>query len=111
AYTLRIKAMKSYMQGTICRAKYIGQYFGDEQIVSCGICDQCLALKRTSLTSAEYKVISMALERILSLKNATTKELTELMPGIEKEKIRKVLEDWGAEEKIKLTPEGKIVLK
>ncbi len=111
AYTVRIKAMKGYMQGTECRAKYIGQYFGDEQIVSCGLCDLCLAQKRTALTSTEYKIISIALERILSVKNSTTKELTELIPGIEKDKIRKVLDDWGAEEKIKLTPEGKIALK
>jgi ATP-dependent DNA helicase RecQ len=103
--------MKGYMQGTECRAKYIGQYFGDEQIVSCGICDLCLAQKRTALTTAEYKVISNALESILSVKQSTAKELTELIPGIEKEKIRKVIDDWSAEEKIRLTPDGKIALK
>jgi ATP-dependent DNA helicase RecQ len=111
AFSERIKAMKGYMQGTECRAKYIGQYFGDEQIVSCGICDLCLAKKRTALTTAEYKVISNALESILSVKHSTAKELTELIPGIEKEKIRKVIDDWSAEEKIRLTPDGKIALK
>lgn len=111
AFSERIKAMKGYMQGTECRAKYIGQYFGDEQIVSCGICDLCLAKKRTALTTAEYKVISDALESILSVKQSTAKELTELIPGIEKEKIRKVIDDWSAEEKIRITPDGKIALK
>jgi ATP-dependent DNA helicase RecQ len=111
AFTDRIKAMKGYIQVDVCRAQYIGRYFGDEQIVSCGICDLCLAQKRTELSTAEYKLIATALENILSVKNRTAKELTALVTGIDKEKIRKVLEDWGAEERIKLNADGTIALK
>jgi ATP-dependent DNA helicase RecQ len=103
--------MKAYMEETDCRARYIGRYFGDEQIAACGICDLCLSQKKNQLTPEEYKVISKALENILSVQNRTSKELTELIPGLGKEKIQKVLDDWGAEEKIRLTPEGKITLK
>lgn len=110
AFADRVKAMKAYMGETVCRARYIGRYFGDEHIASCGICDRCLSQKKNELTTEEYKAICVALENILSVQNKTSKELMELIPGIGKEKIRKVLDDWGAEEKIKLTPEGKITL-
>jgi ATP-dependent DNA helicase RecQ len=103
--------MKEYMQDTLCRAKYIGHYFGDEQIVACGICDLCLSQKKKELTTEEYKAISIAIENILTVQNKTKTEITQLIPEYGKEKIQKVLEDWGAEDKIRLTPEGKISLK
>ncbi len=111
AYAERVKSMKAYIQEPVCRARYIGRYFGDEKIASCGICDLCLSQKKKELTTEEYKAISIALENILSVENRNLMELKELIPGISKEKIQKVLDDWGAEEKIRLTPEGKITLK
>jgi ATP-dependent DNA helicase RecQ len=111
AYAERVKSMKAYMQEAVCRAQYIGRYFGDEHIVTCGICDLCLAQKRTGLTKSEYKAISTELKRLLTVQKRTALELKELIPGISKDKIQKVLDDWGAEEKIRLTPEGKIMLK
>jgi ATP-dependent DNA helicase RecQ len=111
AYAERIKSMKAYIQEPVCRARFIGRYFGDEHITTCGICDLCLSQKKKELTTEEYRSISIALENILVNEDRSTKELMEMMPGIGKEKIRKVLDDWGAEEKIRLTPEGKITLK
>ena len=111
AYAERIKAMLGYMQDNSCRAQFIGRYFGDDKIKSCGICDLCLEKKKSALTASEYKIISEALHQILLERSCMATELPELIPGFGKEKIWKVLEDWGAEEKISLNTDGKISLK
>ena len=38
-------------------------------------------------------------------------ELVAMIPGIGKEKIWKLLDDWSAEEKIRITAEEKVMLK
>jgi ATP-dependent DNA helicase RecQ len=111
AFKKRVKAMTGYILDNGCRAKYIGRYFGDEKISGCGICDHCLAKKRTSLLAEEYRAIADIMEKILSERSYNTMELTEKITGFGKEKIWKVLEDWSAEEKIRLLPDGKITLK
>ncbi len=111
AFEKRVKAMMAYMLDTGCRAQYIGRYFGDEQIVACGICDHCLANKKTALSSEEYRLIAATLQKILSEQSYSPMELVAMIPGIGKEKIWKVLDDWSAEEKIRITAEGKVMLK
>lgn len=45
----RLQKMLSYITGNECRAITIGQYFGDEKMVACGICDNCLKKKKQSM--------------------------------------------------------------
>jgi ATP-dependent DNA helicase RecQ len=111
AFEKRVRAMMGYMLDPGCRAQYIGRYFGDEQIVACGICDQCLANKRTALSAEEYQLISVTIQKLLSEQHYSPLELAAMIPGIGKEKIWKVLDDWSAEEKIRMTAEGKVMLK
>jgi ATP-dependent DNA helicase RecQ len=46
-FTKRIEKMHAYLQTTtICRSKFIGNYFDDDKIPDCGICDNCLKKKQ-----------------------------------------------------------------
>ncbi len=46
--TERISSLKKYISGDGCRSLYIGNYFGDETMRECGICDNCISkIKRT----------------------------------------------------------------
>ncbi len=111
SFEKRVKAMLGYMVDSGCRAQYIGRYFGDEQIVACGICDHCLENKKTALSGEEYRLISAKMQKLLSEQQYSPLELAVMIPGISKEKIWKVLDDWSAEEKIRITAEGKVMLK
>ena len=57
--------MLRYLQtSTVCRSKFIGNYFGDDEIEDCGICDNCLKRKSSFLTEEEFIAIK---ERILNM--------------------------------------------
>jgi ATP-dependent DNA helicase, RecQ family len=63
-YKARIETMLNYLQGTICRSIYIGNYFGDETLNDCGVCDNCLEKKKTSPSNEE---VMQAAQHILQL--------------------------------------------
>lgn len=62
AYRERINAMIDFVEDvTTCRAVQIGRYFGDQLILPCNICDNCLSKKTRRLPSKEFANISNAL--------------------------------------------------
>jgi ATP-dependent DNA helicase RecQ len=111
AYEKRVQSMIGYMTEKSCRAQYIGRYFGDEKIVACGICDDCLEKKKTKLTREEYRTISETMKELLTESSLNALELSEKMRGISKDKIWEILDNWGNEEKIRLAPDGRITLR
>jgi ATP-dependent DNA helicase RecQ len=60
----RLVAMLNYLKETNgCRSQWIGQYFGDPDLKSCGICDNCIERKKRSVKSDPIELQ----ERILLL--------------------------------------------
>lgn len=108
-YAARVKAIINYVkETTYCRSKMMAEYFNDYTTQPCGICDNCLHQKKTSLTTEETKVIS---EKIIALISNDEKEIKDLLlslKGIHKEKIWKVIDHLVAENKIILDKKGKI---
>ncbi len=45
----QINAVLQYAELTTCRQKFILEYFGEKNSANCGICDNCLALKKNSI--------------------------------------------------------------
>ncbi len=41
----RLDAMTGYAESTRCRAQILREYFGEEDVPRCGICDNCRALE------------------------------------------------------------------
>jgi len=111
SYEKRVQSMIGYMTEKSCRAQYIGRYFGDEKIVACGICDDCLEKKKTKLTEVEYRTLSETIKELLTESSLNALELSEKMRGISKDKIWEILDNWGNEEKIRLAPDGRITLR
>jgi ATP-dependent DNA helicase RecQ len=46
-YADRVRAMLRYLKESQCRSRYLAHYFGDKEATDCGICDNCLANKRS----------------------------------------------------------------
>ncbi|MEI2824326.1 MAG: ATP-dependent DNA helicase RecQ [Chitinophagaceae bacterium] len=108
----RMQQMQSYVKEELkCRSRIIGNYFGDEQIKNCGICDNCLKQKNTVLSKEEFDSLHHRIVNIVKYAPLPAKELIAKLGSIKKEKAWKVLEFLQAENKIEMNSEGKVSLK
>ena len=94
-----------------CRSVIIGRYFGDQQIRSCGICDNCLKQKSTTLTREEFESLQHRIINIVKYEPVTAKELLQKLGDVQKEKAWKVIEHLQAEQKIETDAAGRVLLK
>ncbi|ULQ52552.1 RecQ family ATP-dependent DNA helicase [Flavihumibacter fluvii] len=46
----RLRKFRLYIENTSCRSVFIGNYFGDEDIKDCGVCDNCLQRKKQAIS-------------------------------------------------------------
>jgi ATP-dependent DNA helicase RecQ len=108
----RMKQMVSYIKEEAeCRSRIIGSYFGDNNIRSCGICDNCLRQKAATLSKEEFETIHHRIINIVKYETLHTKDLLLKLNGIKKEKAWKVLEFLQAENKIEMDAGGWVKLK
>ena len=108
----RMKQMMSYVkEDAQCRSRIIGSYFGDDKIRACGICDNCLKQKATSLSKEEFEAIHHRIINIVKYESLHTKDLLVKLNGIKKEKAWKVIEFLQAENKIEMDKNGWVKLK
>ena len=104
--------MTDYVQeGLRCRSRIIGHYFGDQELKPCGICDNCLKQKATSLTKEEFETLHHRIINIVKYESLHTRDLLLKLTGIKKEKAWKVLEFLQAENKIEMNDTGMVKLK
>jgi len=91
-----------------CRSVVIGNYFGDDSIQPCGICDNCLQQKKTGLTADEFSLIRESIEKILLAGPVKTGDVLLQLKGISKEKAWEVIEFLQAEKKLCLDENGRL---
>ena len=108
-FVSRAKKMIEYVETPACRSQFISLYFGDEKAIDCGVCDNCVKRKNSTLSAEEFDKISSIILEQLSIHELTIQELLEKLSSIKKEKAWKVIEFLQAEKKIE--PDGKGLLK
>ncbi len=87
----RIEKMKSFVQLTgLCRSAFIARYFNDFTVKPCGICDNCLDLKKVSMNQAEFDQVSAAIIQAVQIQPIAVKLLNGHLPEVEKDKVWKV---------------------
>lgn len=65
-----------------CRSRQLLRYFGETQSCDCGVCDVCIAKKKTSRTRLDDEIID-----ILAASPLTIKQLSERLPKIAKDEL------------------------
>lgn len=111
-FLTRAKEMRRFiLEEAECRSRIIGSYFGDHNIRSCGICDNCLRQKSTSLSKEEFEALHHRILNLIKYEKLPPKEIFDRLSGVKKEKAWKVIEFLQAENKITVDDRGKIVLK
>jgi ATP-dependent DNA helicase RecQ len=56
-YEIRLKNMIAFLHTNNCRSKFIGNYFGDDTILACGVCDSCIEKHNQNLSGKNKKAI------------------------------------------------------
>jgi ATP-dependent DNA helicase RecQ len=109
-FSARVETMLQYIYTSAdCRSKFIGNYFGDEEIIDCGICDNCLKKRSSSLIME--KEFAEVKEKILSItdsKPIIVQSVLQSFKNIKKEKLWIVLEHLQEENIIKINIDGTI---
>jgi ATP-dependent DNA helicase RecQ len=97
----KMKQMVQFVQEQAnCRSKIIGVYFGHVAIKNCGICDNCLKEKATTLNKEEFTLIQLQIATALKNKPMDIKTLLTVIKGINKEKVWQVLTFLQSENKV-----------
>jgi ATP-dependent DNA helicase RecQ len=91
AYTGKVQQMLQYLDLTGCREAFIGRYFGDETLVACGSCDNCIRHKRQPLTVAAFRAIANELLELLAGGEYTLAQVQQHFHTTSKVHIKEVL--------------------
>lgn len=103
----RLKKITDYAKEDIeCRSTIIGKYFGDNDITSCGVCDNCLAQKKASFNNEEFKMVYARIIELIKNEKLRARDLLEKLNDVNQENAWKVLDFLQAEEKITIDTEG-----
>ena len=108
----RVKEMILYIkEEKKCRSQIIGNYFGDDALRPCGICDNCLRQKAATLSKEEFETIHHSILTIVKKEPVQIKDLMLRLNGIKKEKAWKVIEFLQDENKIAMDETGWISIR
>jgi len=102
AFEQRVNAMLEYIRlNNDCRSVLLASYFGDNQVKNCGICDNCLAKKKTPLNPEEILQLEHLIVDIVSkFPHIYLEELLEKIVCFTKEKKWRVIQLLEEEKKI-----------
>ena len=111
AFTTRINTLINFaINPACCRSVFIGNYFGDTDKSSCGICDYCLAQKKTKLESAAFTSIEQQLYASLTTSPSLIDQLLITLGKDKEEEIWEVIRFLESENRLILKEDGTIQL-
>ncbi|MBS4042744.1 MAG: RecQ family ATP-dependent DNA helicase [Chitinophagaceae bacterium] len=93
-----------------CRAKMIADYFNAPTNKDCGICDNCLSKKKTSISKKELEFITEAIKNSLSEKPKLITTVVKELKQINKVKLLEVVSFLQDQNIIQVNPEHKLLL-
>ena len=111
AFTTRINTLINFaINPGGCRSVFIGNYFGDTDKSSCGICDYCLAQKKIKLESAAFTSIEQQLCALLSTSPITISQLLIAIGKDKEEEAWEVIRFLESENRLIMNENGTIQL-
>ncbi len=111
AFTTRINTLINFaINPGCCRSVFIGNYFGDTDKSSCGICDYCLAQKKIKLESAAFTSIEQQLYALLTTSPSPISQLLITIGKDKEEEAWEVIRFLESENRLIMNEEGTIQL-
>lgn len=91
-YETRLKAVREYVtENNVCRTRILVKYFGEKNATDCGVCDVCLAKKKSGLTDEQFTKAITDIEGIIKIQPTTVLELGKQL-NLESANYNKVLD-------------------
>jgi ATP-dependent DNA helicase RecQ len=106
AFRARVAQMIAYTNTTGCRSVFINSYFGEKDSPSCGICDRCIARRKSPLTPEEFAAIRLRVTAALQRQDVTIDVLLDILKDVSREKLLSVLDYLQGEELVKVDSRG-----
>jgi len=104
----RLTAVRNYvMDNNVCRTRLLVKYFGETIAENCGICDVCVAQKKSGLSAEEFSKIVAAVENELKQSALSTAELVQKL-NLKTEYANTAVDYLLDKGKINTTPDGKV---
>jgi ATP-dependent DNA helicase RecQ len=111
AFTTRINTLINFaINPGSCRSVFIGNYFGDTDKSSCGICDFCLAQKKIKLESAAFTSIEQQLYALLTTSPSPISQLLIAIGKEQEEEAWEVIRFLESENRLIMNENGTIQL-
>lgn len=108
-FAKRVETMLRFMHETqVCRSKFIGNYFGDDTITDCGICDNCLKRKSVKINEQEFILIKEKILSTVNNGNISIQNILDNQSNIKKDKLWFVLNYLQSEKIITISLNGNI---
>lgn len=105
----RVAAMSEFIDNNLtCRSVIIGNYFGDDTIQPCGICDNCIEAKKKKMEGQEFEEISLKIKVRLSTDSVTLPELLNSLTAYPKDKVKEVIQFLISEDKLVVSSSGQL---
>lgn len=107
----KLAAMLGYaQQQNTCRSKIIQEYFGEKNVLICGVCDVCIGRYKSKVNHGEYSELEASIEHSLRKSPQTYRDLIrygKVGTPAQREKVIRYLMD---KRRILLTDEGLLSL-
>ena len=88
----RAKTIEGFvLNNLICRSKIIAEYFGDNNVTDCGICDNCINNTAAKLNPAEFKEVSEKIISLVAAERVTTADLLKKLKPLRQRSIWQVI--------------------
>jgi len=111
AFTIRINTLINFATNPgYCRSVFIGNYFGDTDKSACGICDYCLAHKKSKLENAAFSSIEQQLYTLLTKSPSPIDQLLMTIGKENEEEVWEVIRFLESENRLIMNEEGTIQL-
>jgi ATP-dependent DNA helicase RecQ len=108
----RAEAIADFVHATTkCRSKLIANYFGDNNVPDCGICDNCINNTEATLAPYQFKIASEKIIELIKKENLTSADILKRMKPLRQRSVWLVINYLLAEEIIYTTEKNFIALK
>ncbi|MDX2000880.1 MAG: RecQ family ATP-dependent DNA helicase [Chitinophagales bacterium] len=108
-YEHNIKSMLGYAANkTLCRSRYLLNYFGETDNHRCGSCDICLELNKMGLSELEHETIQQEIKSLLASQGMDIRSLVQALPRFKEDKVLTVVR-WLMEHNQIANQEGKLI--
>ena len=106
----RINEVINYVtEENICRSRILLKYFGEENFVDCGSCDNCLKIQGLE-NSMNNETIKDQVKQLLSVQSRTLNELVSMLYHFDKHDVKETINQLQEEGKIEIDEYKKVYL-